>query len=51
MCWFKHFALFSLSKGRANWSQSTFVPHEKQENEEFKREGAVTAYVIAAILG
>lgn len=51
MCWFKHFALFSLSKGRTNWAQSTFVPHEKGENEDFTREHVVATYIIAAILG
>lgn len=51
MSWFKHFALFSLSKGKANWDQSTFSLYEKKkENEEFEREDAVTTYVIAAIL-
>lgn len=50
MCWFKHFAQFLLSKGRANWAQSTFIPHENGENEDFKREDVAT-YIIAAILG
>lgn len=52
MSWFKHFALFSLSKGKANWDQSTFSLYEKKKkgNEEFEREDAVATYVIAAIL-
>lgn len=51
MCGFKHFALFSLSKGKANWAQDTFGLHEKRENEEFEREDVVATYIIAAILG